>query len=66
MRALEEVRDMFRRLLGDRAPDRLRPPPPRKPAPDDFQAVDRAVLLQQRIGWLAADGQSNVGSRTNA
>eukprot|EP00959_Pyramimonas_sp_CCMP1952_P109056 2280668-Pyramimonas_sp.AAC.1 len=62
---------MFRRLLGERAPDRPRSPLPRRPAhagedDEEDHDVDRAVFLQQRIGWLAADGQYQAGPRTSA
>eukprot|EP00959_Pyramimonas_sp_CCMP1952_P053467 1118598-Pyramimonas_sp.AAC.1 len=76
-RALAEVREMFLRLLRERAPDPLNPPPPRDPHPGEDEAVDRAVLLHHRIGWTTAgdgalssdalgDGQSHIGRRLKA
>eukprot|EP00959_Pyramimonas_sp_CCMP1952_P050478 1054761-Pyramimonas_sp.AAC.1 len=39
-RALAEVRAMFRRVLGDQAPDVRNSPPARRPNSDDDQAGD--------------------------
>eukprot|EP00959_Pyramimonas_sp_CCMP1952_P078221 1634903-Pyramimonas_sp.AAC.1 len=68
---------MFRRLLLERALDRLNPPPPRGPHPVEDQAMDRAVLLHRRSGWITAGGgtsssdvsgaaQSHIGCRPKA
>eukprot|EP00959_Pyramimonas_sp_CCMP1952_P112348 2349063-Pyramimonas_sp.AAC.1 len=50
-RALAEVRAMFRRALGDQAPDVRNSPPDRRPNSDDDQAGD---LLDSVIAQLVA------------